>query len=201
MKPESDHKYFRIKKISVVIAVLLLTAGLFGWWLGSSNDSQNEKQSVNEEVKPTSNSGNVKGDVKNLVSYTLPNGFKEAFCQSQPGSVFVVMPSSGNVDCDANPSSPIKISVDPGNNKDCNQLQNVKNVSKHICISEFINGHKSLKAETIYNQDSPYKKETAVNAYYIDIGKSVIKLEYIRSNNDNNDQVSFENLAKSVQVK
>ncbi len=210
MNPDNDRSYMRVKKVTVAVIILILAAGLFGWWLGNSNDApannsannqtSNTSPPTNNKDSPTTN--NDAGlEVKSLVSYTLPDGWKEGSCASTGGPVYIVPNGAGNVDCDANPSSPVKISMDPANNKDCNQLQSVQNVSKHICVSEFINSRKSLKAETIYNKDSSYKKETAINAYYIDTGKGVVKVEYTHDPGNNEYQAGFEQLAKSVQVK
>ena len=40
-----------------------------------------------------------------------------------------------------------------------------------------------------------------INAYYIDTGKGVVKVEYIHDANNNEYQAGLEQLAKSVQVK
>lgn len=199
MKPDNDHKYIRVNKLVLLVAVLILGAGVLGWQLGYSNTSSTS-QPNNTNPPTTVNNASTAG-VKSLVSYVLPDGWKEASCPGTTGSVYVVPAGASNVDCNANPSSPVKISVDPANNTDCNQLQNVQNVSKHTCISLYINGHKSLKVETIYNQDSSYKKPTTINAYYINTGKGVVKVEYIHDPNDNGYQAGLDQLAKSVQVK
>lgn len=205
MDSDNERSYVRIKKRPLFIATLVLAAGLLGWWLGQSDDdpkpnNQTSSTQTDNTPKPADNSNADVPGVKSLISYVLPDGWKEASCPNAAGAVYVVPNGGGNVDCSANPSSPVKISVDGGNNKDCNQLQNVQNVSKHICSSEFINGHKSLKAETRYNQASSYKKDTTIHAYYIDTGKGVIKVEYVY-NNDNEYQAGFEQLAKSVKAK
>lgn len=186
------------KKIfmSVVLAVIL--AGLLGWTMGSNQNKANNNQPNTSEPTATQNTDGP--DVKSIVSYELPDGWKEASCPSAPGAVLVVPRGAGEVDCNASPSSPVKISVDSANNTDCNQLQGVQNVSKHICISEFINGKKSLKAETRYNAQSSYKRDTTIHAYYINTGKGVVKVEYVY-NEDNAHQMGWEELAKSVAVK
>lgn len=205
MDTENDNQSARLKRKPLLIIVLILMAGLLGWLLGQFNGSPNNAQ-VNE-TQPNKKNDSVGNedtsgtDVKSLARYTLPDGWKETVCPDRTNSVFVVPRGEANVDCDDNPISRIKISVDPANNTDCSQLQNVQNVSKHICISEFINGKKSLKAETIYNKASSYKNPTVVNAYYIDIGKAVIKVEYTHDPNNNEFQVGFEQLAKSIQAK
>ncbi len=200
MKSENDKQYVRIKKVSLVIALLVLCAGLFGWRLGRSG-SPTTTESINKPQTSTP-SNNVAGpDIKSLITYSLPDGWKEASCPNAVGSVFVIPAGTSGADCDANPSSPVKISIDSSNSTDCNDLQNVQNVRKHICVSVYINGKKSLKAETIYNQASSYKKETTINAYYINTGKGVVKVEYVRDANNNEYQAGLDQLAMSVQVK
>lgn len=180
----------------VVLAVIL--AGLLGWAIGTNQNKQgNDKPNTSE---PTATQNTAGPDVKSLVSYELPDGWKEASCPSAAGSVLVVPLGAGEVDCNATPSSPLKISVDSANNTDCNQLQSVQNVSKHICISEYINGKKSLKAETRYNSQSSYKRDTTIHAYYINTGKGVVKVEYVYTT-DNAYQAGWEELAKSMMVK
>ncbi len=208
MNPDNDRKYLRIPKMAVLL-IVIPAVGLLGWQLGRSKDPPANNQPANTQTdnptaQPKSNSG--AGDVKTLVNYTLPFNWGEASCPAEARSVFIIPTGGSEADCDgpdpvSNPISPVKISVDSANNKDCNQLQNVQNVSKHICISEYINGHKSLKAETVYNRSSSYNRDTTVNAYYIDIGKAVIKVEYFHSPNDHEHQNGFEQLAKSIQVK
>lgn len=185
-------------KIIMSVVLVVILAGLVGWALGSNQDKASNGQESNSEPTTTSNTDGR--DVKSLVSYELPDGWKEASCPSAAGAVFVVPRGAGEVDCGASPSSPVKISVDSANNTDCNQLQGVQNVSKHICISEFINGKKSLKAETRYNSQSSYKRDTTIHAYYINTGKSVVKVEYVYTE-DNAYQMGWEELAKSVAVK
>ncbi len=199
MKPDNNHQYIRVNKLVLLVAILILGAGVLGWRLGHSNTSSTSQP--DNTSQPTSvNNANTAG-VRSLVSYVLPDGWKEASCTAMAGSVYMVPAGTSNADCSANPSSPVKISVDSGNNTDCNQLQNVQNVSKHICISVYINGHKSLRAETIYNQDSSYKKPTTINAYYINTSKGVVRVEYIHDPKDNGYQAGFDQLANSVRVK
>ncbi len=200
MNPENNNNYLRVKKITLVVVALVLAAGLFGWWVGRPKDSPTNQQ-PNTQSADTPQTTDSNSSVDSLVSYTLPDGWEVFSCPAAPNAVFVVPAGADSVDCNANPSSQVKISIDPSNSKDCNQLQNVQNVSKHICISEFINGHKSLKAETVYNKDSSYKKDTAINAYYIDTGKGVVKVEYIHDPSSNEYQTGLEQLAKSMQVK
>lgn len=198
MNPENERSATRAPKTLVVIIGLILVAGLLGWYIGRPNDSPAVNQQTNSGDTLSSQGSDTK-DLKSLVNFSLPDGWSEAMCPSRPSSVYI-LPGGEKVKCDMNPSSPVKISVDPANYRDCNELQNVQMVSKHVCISEYINGKKSLKAETVYNNESSYKQATTINAYYIDIGDAVIKLEYVHDPSSNAYQTDFESLAKSVQT-
>lgn len=192
-----------MRKIGLIIVALILLAGLAGWLIGRSGDDSNANQSNTSapanSAAPVASTNTTSGDVKSLVSYSLPGGWKEDSCPGK-NDVFITPPNT-SMNCNTEVQAPIAISSDSSNATDCNQLQNVQNVSKHICISEYINGHKSLKAETVYGKDSPYKKDTAINAYYIDTGKGVVKLLYIHDPSDTQYLSGFEQLAKSIQVK
>ncbi len=187
----------RNKQLYIAVSIVIL-AGLLGWFLGRENNTPNNQQPRDATQPIANNSSNAK--VKSLVNYTLPDGWQEITCAPTNNTVLILPNGVKDVNCDNNPSSQIKILIDPTNVVDCNQLQNVQNVSKHICISEYINGQKTVKAETKYNSQSAYKKDTTVHAYYIDTGKGVIKVEYVYETN-NEFMVGFEQLAKSVQVK
>lgn len=198
MNPEKDNKYIRLHKKTTAfftILVLLFGAGLLGWWYGRSDSSPSPQQTAN--TQQTVNNTEV-GEVSELVTYVLPDGWKQNKCQGS-GAVFV-SPNGTTANCNSNPVSPIKISVDPSNNKDCNQLQNVTDVKKHVCISLYINGLKSLKASTEYLASSSFKQVTTINAYYIDTGKGVVKVEYMYTNDDQY-QAGFDQLANSINVK
>ena len=199
MNIANDHKSTQVHKTVFVLLILALIvgAGLLGWWLGQPNTTSNS-QSSNNQASNVNNSNTA--SVKSLVSYVLPDGWKEASCPSVAGAVYILPNGSSGLNCNDNPSSPVKISVDPGNDTDCNQLQNVQNVKKHICISLYINGHKSLKSSTEYLPSSSYNQTTTVNAYYVNTGKGVIELQYV-FNGDNQYQVGFDQLANSINVK
>ncbi len=201
MEPNTKHGNNNVTKICLIVFVLALLAGLIGWKIGSSDKQPaNNQQSNNTPVPSTPNSNNTsQASVLSLVSYTLPDGWTESTCPSSSGASYII-PAGASLDCSANPSSPIKVSIDPGNSKDCNQLQNVQNVKKHICSSLFINDRKTLKALTEYNQESSFKKDTSLSVYYIDTGKGVVKVEYIYTSS-NEYEAGFDQLAKSIQVK
>lgn len=200
MNPENNHS--SVAKGTIIgVVILLILAVVAGWYLGRSGDSDTKDQPTATTTQPTEQVSSEGRDVNSLISYSLPDGWKEATCPSAAGAAYIVPAGSGSVNCNANPSSAVKISVDSSNSKDCNQLQNVQNVSKHVCVSEFINGKKSLKAETIFNKDSSYGEERTVNAYYIDLGSAVVKLEYVHKPDSNEALMGFEQLAKSVKAK
>lgn len=199
MDMPTDTNQPKQKKLLIRVMLLLIAAIIFGWAIGryqNSRKTPTDNQTVNQSASNTSDSANI----KSIVKYHLPDGWKESSCQSAPGAIFVIPSGAGEVDCSSSPSSPIKMSIDPANNTDCNQLQNVQNVSKHICISEYINGKKSLRAETHYNSQSAYRKDITILAYYINTGKGVAKIEYSYTSH-NAYQVGWEELAKSVSVK
>jgi hypothetical protein len=188
----------------IVVLVLALVAGVVGWQMGQSNSdgnstgesSQNQSQSSENSAAATVDSG-----VKNLVEYRVPQGWSEKVCPDAEDSVYLV-PPNGSHDCSDNQTAPISVSIDNQNRTDCNQLQNVQNVSKHICQTVFIDDHKTLKAETVYNNDSNYKEETRFAAYYVDTGRGVVKFEYIDRKNSSDDdfQQEFDSLISSVGV-
>jgi hypothetical protein len=197
MNNEHDNRYFKVNKL-LTLVVLILIAAVAGWLLGR-NDNSTGNNSAQTNSSNTSNTevSTIEGTVNSLVSYTLPDGWKEAGCENSPGTVYIIPAGANNVDCNANPSSPVKLSVDPGNTKDCNELQNVSDVKKHVCISLYINDMRSLKATTEYLSSSAYGRETSINAYYLDTGSGVIKAEYIY-NSENKHQLGFDQLISSI---
>lgn len=198
MKPDDDRKYIRINKLVLLAVILLAAAVALGWRLGNKSSDSNTKVNNTNQATTVDNANTAA--VKSVVTYALPDGWKEASCPAAQGTVYVLPNGSSGVDCGANPSSPVKISIDPGNNTDCNQLQNVQNVKKHVCISLYINGHKTLKATTEFLASSSYKQATTIHAYYVNTGKGIIKVEYIYSS-DNGFQAGFDELANSIKVK
>lgn len=192
---DQDKHYIRIHKTALVVVVLVLIAGFIGWKLG--HGGQQPTTTVPITASGTLPDKNM-GDVAALVTYQLPDGWKQASCPGS-GSVYVVPKSDATIDCNAVSVSPITLSVDAGNHTDCNQLQNVTEVKKHICVSVFINGHKSLKASTEYLASSSYKQPTTINAYYVDTGRGVVKVAY-QYTSDNQYQSAFDQLANSIKA-
>ncbi len=200
MNNENSNRYIKIHKILygfILLAILL--AGFVGWRLADKkpkyvNNGGNTQTTINSS-ESTNNTGT---DVAALVSFTLPDNWKQGQCEGVTG--ILVLPIGTSADCSGNPAAPIKLAVDPGNNTDCNQLQNITGVKKHTCISLYINGHKTLKSLTEYPANSSYKQDTSINTYYLDTGKGVVKAEYTY-NSDNKYQAGFDELANSLKVK
>jgi hypothetical protein len=181
-------------KITLVVIALVVIGGLIGWALGRSGNSSNNQPSSSVSPSPTSSSA-ASADVKSLVSYTLPDGWKEGTCPSSSSTAYII-PNGTTLNCSANPSSPIKIYVDPKNSTDCQQLKptSEQGIKKHICSSLFIDGHKSLKALTEVSSGS------TVSDYFINTGKGVVAVEYTYTSG-NGFQEGFDQLANSIQVK
>ena len=189
-----------MNKNIMIIVVLLAVVGLGGWLLGMSKNSSKPQQSAKTNLStPAQNSSNTAAAVKSIISYTVPSGMKETNCPGKP-EVYVTA-LDGKANCESNPVAPVILSIDAASTKDCSQLQNVQNVSKHVCKTEYINDHKSVIAETIYNQQSSYKKDTDVNAYYIDTGKGVVKVEYSHDPSNSTLVALFDQLAHSMRLK
>lgn len=192
-----EKNYIRVHKKFAIFSIflaLLLIAGFFGWLLGRSDqpdkaDSSNDLQTF--ESAPVEDSA-----VADTIHYTLPDGWKQATCEGS--EVVYILPAGTTLNCDANPAAPVKISIDPSGTNDCNQLQSVSDVKKHVCKSLYINGLRSLKASTEYLPSAPQEGVT-INAFYIDTGKKVVKAEYI-FRGDEQYQASFEELASSITV-
>lgn len=183
------------QKIIVVVLILIVVAGIVGWKIG--NDSKPANDTPGSSAQTSATSASTAGSVNDLVSYSLPDGWKENTCSEVADRVYI-SPAGTRLDCSANPSAPIKIYVDAQQTNDCQQLERVQNVRKHICSSLFINNHKSLKALTEYPA-SGSPASTTVAIYYIDTGKGVVAVEYTYTT-DNEYQAGFDRLATSIKV-
>ena len=193
-----NRRFPHIPKTVLLVIVLVLGALLVGWWVGQRGTSTITKGPIGSQPSvPLSNSNTP--EVTALASYNLPDGWKEASCTGSK-SIFVLPVGVKDVACNTNLIAPIKLSVDPNNTKDCNQLGNVSDVKKHTCISLYINGLKSLKASTEFLASSSYKQATTINSYYVDTGKGVVKVEY-QYTTDNQYQAGFDQLANSIKAK
>lgn len=198
MEPNNDKSYIRVHKTTVIVAVLVVGALLAGWLLGRGDNKTRDTGSTTPSTSQPTSTELSKGAVSELVSYQLPDAWREQACEGNE-AVFVV-PNGTSANCSSNPVSAVKLSVDPGNNTDCNQLQNQTDVKKHTCISVFINGRKTLKASTQYLASSSYKQDTTIESYYFDSGSGVVKAEYIYTT-DNKFQAGFDQLANSLKTK
>ncbi len=195
---EPPTKRNRDHTILIIVLILVLMAGALGWMLGrSGNNSMQSNPSVSN-TSPVNNTLN-NSEVKSLVGYALPDGWNEDTCPSSANVVYII-PNGTSLDCNANPSAPIKIYKDPQNTNDCQQLNNIQGVKKHVCISLYINGRKSLKASTEYPKSSSYSVDTTISDYYIDTGKGVVKVEYTYTSS-NDYQAGFDQLATSINIK
>ena len=200
MNPDKNHLNKRTK-IIILVVVLVIAAGLVGWLIGHSNNSTNNNQ-TSTSTGTASNSSAGGGNVKSLVSYTLPDGWSEGTCSSS-SSTFYINPNGTSLDCSANPSAPIKIYVNSQNTTDCQQLKptTTTGIKKHVCISLYIDGHKSLKASTEYaGGTSSYKTDTTISEYYVNTGNGVVAFEYTYTS-VNGYQAGFDQLATSTKVK
>lgn len=190
-------------KVLIVILIFILVAGLIGWLIGNSeNKNPSDNNSSNADTIPDTASVSEaakNNDVESIISYSLPDAWTEATCEAKTEVVYII-PNGTTLDCNANPSSPIKIYVDPQDTTDCQQLNNIQGVRKHVCISLYIDGHKSLKASTEYPQSSSYSANTTVSSYYIDTGKGVVRIDYTYTNS-NDFQADFDQFATSIKVK
>lgn len=196
MNPDNSRKYIHIHKTALLVIVLVIAAGLLGWRLGSSKTQSNNKPGGSTQTATQNNASTTA--VKSLIGYTLPDNWKEGECKGVGADL--IIPNGASADCSASPVAPIELTVDPGNTTDCNQLQGVTGVKKHVCISLYINGHKSLKASTEYPQSSTHTTDTTVSDYFINTGNGVVKVEYVYTSS-NDFQMGFDQLATSVNVK
>jgi|SRR5665213_3819867 len=181
----------------LLILILIVAASLVAWALGRSNNL-----TVNTNTQTQSGNNTAGAGVKTLISYTLPDAWTENTCSSSSSIVYII-PSGGALDCTANPSAPMKAYIDSQNTTDCQQLKpaTTTGIRKHVCISLYIDGHKSLKASTEYaGGSSSYKTDTTISDYYINTGKGVAAIEYTYTS-ANDFQAGFDQLATSAKVK
>jgi hypothetical protein len=184
------------RKILAAFALIIVItfAGVVGWRLGHKNQTPASTQSSpNAPSSPATTK-----DVKSLVSYSLPDAWKEGTCPNHANKVYLV-PDGATLNCDANPSAPVSLSVDPQNSTDCQQLANVQNVRKHTCISLYIDNHKSLNTTTAFTKSSGRTTDETISSYYIDTGKGVVKVDYTYTSN-NDYQNIFDQFAKGLKV-
>ncbi len=200
MQPETPKQRIPLQTLLIIALVFIVIAGLIGWRVGRTTNQKfatNGSNATGSNSTPTADSSSR--NVKSLVTYTLPDGWKEGTCPNNADRVYLI-PGGTSLNCDADPSAPIKLSIDQQDTKDCQQLANPQNVRKHVCISLFINGHKSLKSTTEYLSSSALGKEITLSDYYIDTGKGVVKLEYAHTSS-NDFQNSFDQIANTIKVK
>jgi hypothetical protein len=187
---ESEGKKNQNRAVFAVV-IIVLAAVLFGWWLGHRNS---QKDVSSNSTLPPSSVSTSSSSVKSLVSYTLPDGWSEASCPASSNTVYIA-PNGTSANCNANPSTPVKVAVDSQNITDCQQVKptGTQGIKKHTCVSVYIGGHKTIKSFTDANG-------TSTADYFINTGKGVVKVEYVYSGS-NDFQNEFDQLANSVHVK
>lgn len=194
-QPDPHSRNF-LPVLLIALILLVLVSGLAGWLIGRRNDN-NDNSEVNDtsQAAPPTSSGRV----TDLVEFDVPGGWDQESCEGHEDVVYFV-PSDQAPDCSNEPQESITLAVDPQNNTDCNQLQDVQDVSKHVCRSIFIDGHKTLEATTVYNQDSDVLPNRTIDAYYLDTGEGVVVARYIHDGNAEHGTV-FHDLAKGLRVR
>jgi len=200
MDNESNNKkYVPIILVLVSVLVLILIAFLSGWVFSRNNDNA-EQPTQQQPITNQQETNTINTSVDQLVSYTLPSSWNTRICEGSEDKVYLVQ-NDTVPDCNVNPAYSLSLSVDSQSRTDCNQLQNVQNVSKHICKTIFIDGLKTLEAETVYNQDSDVLPGKTVRSYYMDTGKGVIIARYIYSGGNGTDGTAFNDIVQSLKLK
>ncbi len=87
-------------KIIFLSVILIVGAGLLGWYLGRSN-TKSRSSVTNSTTSNTSANSTANVDVNSLISYTLPDGWAKKSCSNAANKVFVV-PNGASFDCNAN---------------------------------------------------------------------------------------------------
>jgi hypothetical protein len=185
--------------------VILVIAGAIILWLILGRN--NNKPATVPSTKNTPHQVNPQStntQLDSLITYKLPQGWTDADCVGKSETILIIA-NGQHPFCSSDAQNwPIKLTLDTQNTTDCHQItvDNSK-VTKHICSSLFINGAKTIKSSTTYNDKSPYGHATKVSDYYIKTGKGVVKLEYVDNQTVNTDdyQAGFDQLAASVKTK
>ncbi len=193
-----------MKRIVMIVGGLTLIAlAVFVGWsfgrndtAGNNDDGQSQSKSAQSEADQT---GGTAPELQSLVSFTVPDGWRQEGCAGRPASLYFIPPGQ-NLDCAADPSALVSLTVDPQNTTSCQQLDGQQQVSRHVCRSQDINGRRSLEAETDYLQSSRFGRETTIKRYFIDTGDKVVEARYQFSGADSAGD-GFERLAKSITAK
>lgn len=200
MEPQRDKSIGRlIIGLIIALVVLVFLAGLIGWGIGRNNNESasdiSEPASGNEAAEPQS----AQSTVDELVTYSVPAGYSKSSCDSQRDEVYIVN-GSDLPDCEAVPEESITLQIDENDNTDCDEIQDVVSVSRHVCRSVFIDGRKTLEASTTYTEVSSYMPERTIDAYYMNTGKGVVLARYIHGV-DAPESTAFHDLVYSMRVK
>ena len=196
--------YYQVMNKNLALVGLIVALALAVGFIIGTKDTDNDKSRSNEVTEPSKKSENTEtdsdNDVKSLVTYTLPNGWEESNCDPSSGSVYFIPSGESEVDCSENPELQISLSSTNKNITECSQIQDVEEVKKHICKSEFINDLRSLVAETEYLESSTYGRETFVKTYYLDSGSGIVKAMHVSAANSSS-LSAFDELVNSILAK
>lgn len=183
--------------------ILIIAAAIVLWAVFGRNNNKPAAPAAKNpphQVTPQSAAAPLEG----LITYKLPKGWTDADCVGKSETILII-PNNQHPFCSSDAAGwPMKITKDANTTTDCNQIKvDNSQVTNHICSSLFINGAKTIKSSTAYNDKSTYGHATKVSDYYINTGKGVVKLEYVDNQTVKTDdyQAGFDQLANSVQVK
>lgn len=191
--------------LSAVALAILATLSI--WLVSTSSDNTGQNKTTNQTGdNSNTQSKNASNSASSLISYTLPSGWTDTECIGDTNTILIIpLGKQKPLDCASGVKDwPIKIYIDPGNTTDCGQFKfDQQQITGHVCKSVFIDGHKTIRAATKYNEKSSYGKLTDVLAYYINTASKVVKLEYTDNVADRGDDFlgGFEELVASVKVK
>lgn len=197
MEPERSSSFSKVV-VGVIIGliIVLFGAGLIGWRIGR-NSSKSDAPPVTETQ--TVESDTTATEVDELVTYSVPSGFVKAKCGVERDVIHFIRESQ-LPNCESVPTESITLEIDSSDHRDCNELEGVDNVTKHVCRSIFIDNRRTLEASTSYTEVSTVLPERTVDVYYMDTGKGVVLAKYIHEEAAPN-STAFNELAYSLRVK
>jgi hypothetical protein len=185
----------------IVLSLIIIAIVL---WLVLGRDSGNKSNTNKSQAHPTSQqNGNTQ--IESLISYKLPTGWTDTDCISATETILIIPSGQLHPNCAVNAQDWfLKITMDTHNTATCNQIKvDNSQVTNHVCSSVPVNGQRFVKSSTTYNDKSTYGHNVKVSDYFIKANGGVVKLEYVDDLTNNNDdfQTGFDQLANSIQVK
>lgn len=184
------------KQLMIVGGIVVAIVIVFGVWLGGG--SGNSSSTSSSDSGSNSNDGNVSpadepaGDalsvedpgvrsaVRDLVTYQVPDGWREETCETEPAVIYMV-PADLTLDCGAARPAPMSIALDPSRTVSCAQTSGKPGVAKHACEAVTVNGKRGLRASTQYKPDTAAAASIVSDSVYLPAGasnSSVVKFEY-----------------------